>query len=481
MIFYKWLRSRNVFCVEEFLIRLDVIEDLVTILDMESYCPVLRSIVIETCSDIVKSSDKMYLSILLSHCHNLQEVALCMRDFDNDVVLPVLIEKLRENSLVKISLHNLKRHHESNMMITDFLTKHASSLRVLCISTLFEVNVDFIVSTLIKNQICLRELTIIFGGKAFQGMSSLISYISSSGGLLEVLDVFSVKRSFNAEDLVASVATSCPKLTRLLTFDCKPCNIETLRRLYEQCPHLQYVSIGDVDKVIETDEKRKSVSIEVKGRNEDWAICLSHGLRRGKYKKVTLLLREDYNHPVGNLKSMLEPYEIELKASTTSESSLISLLQDLPHLNSLHLVPNVDNQYTDATLAVISKHVNSLTALKSIDVSDTLLSELIKTCQLLERLTIEYCGWESLVAISKLSNLNMVELSMCESASEEMLEGLLLDENVTWPSTLKEGSIKMKLTIQRLISFTGCSVDDDHRLFHNNKNKKIEQKQKKCN
>eukprot|EP00981_Chlorochromonas_danica_P003432 scaffold654_cov207-Ochromonas_danica.AAC.17 len=469
-IFYEWLRSRKVFFVEDFPIGLDFLEDLVTVLDMEYYCPVLRSIKILACNNNGNLSD-----ISLG-------VTVWMSNFDSDIVLSVLIEQLRENSLLKISLQNVERHHETNVRVTDLIKKHASSLRDFRISTFViggEVDVDYIVSTLFENQIFLRLLTISLRGEPSQVLSSLMSYLSSSGGLLEVLEVKNLLTPFDADELVVSVATSCPKLNRLVTYGCEPCRIETLLRLYERCPHLQHVSFGS----LKIDEKRKSVSIEVKGHNEDWAICLSQALRRRQYKKVTLRLSEGYYHPVRNLKSILEPYEIDLDAPTTSESSLISLLQDLPHVNSLHLLPTVNSQYTDATLAAISKHANSMTELKlkSINVSDKQLSELIKTCQLLKRLTMNDCGLESLEAISKLSDLNMVNLTMLGSVSEQLLEGLLFDENVTWPSTLKEGSIKMKLTIQRLISFTRCSAYDDRRLFPNkSKNKKIEQKQQ-CN
>eukprot|EP00981_Chlorochromonas_danica_P008404 scaffold2187_cov182-Ochromonas_danica.AAC.5 len=443
-IFYKWLGSRNVFCVEDFPVRLDVLEDLVTVLDMEAYCPTLRSIVIKASSSDENISNKIHLSVFLSHCRNLQEVSVWMSKLDSDMVFSVLIEKLRENSLVNISFHAVKTHHEGNLMITDFITKHASSLRVFCISIVDNVNMDFIVSNLIKNQICLRELIILWGGNPSQVMPSLISYLSSSGGLLEVLGAFSLKRSFNGEDLVVSVAISCPKLSRLVTSRCEQCSIESLRRLYEQCPHLQDVSIGNLDKLIETHEKSKCVSIEVKGHNEDWAVCLSHALRRRQYKKVTLRLREDYNHRVSSLKSMLEPYHIDLVASTTSESSLISLLKDLPHLNSLQLVPEVNNPYSDATLAAISEHVNSLIELTfdNTHFTNSMLSELVKTCQLLERLTIVDCGLECLKTISELSNLNMVDITLRGFVAREVLEGLLLDDKVTWPSTLKEGTIK---------------------------------------
>eukprot|EP00981_Chlorochromonas_danica_P008695 scaffold2278_cov171-Ochromonas_danica.AAC.3 len=205
----------------------DVLEDLMTVLDMESYCPALRSIEITRWSVNQHTSD--------------------------------LTHELIDNSLVKISLSNYttkNRRPEINVMITNLLTKHASSLRHLNISALYEEDMDFIVSTVIEKQICLRVFC------TSQAMSSLISFISSSGDLLEVLEVINTQRPFNAEALVASVAASCPKLTRLVTSRCKPCSIETLRRLYEQCPHLQDVSIGSVDKVIETDEQRKSVSIE---------------------------------------------------------------------------------------------------------------------------------------------------------------------------------------------------------------------------
>eukprot|EP00981_Chlorochromonas_danica_P008694 scaffold2278_cov171-Ochromonas_danica.AAC.2 len=142
---------------------------------------------------------------------------------------------------------------------------------------------------------------------------------------------------------------------------------------------------------------------------------------------------------------MLEPCEIELNASTTSESSLISLLQDLPHLNGLHLVGNMDNLYTVFNLGTFSVLANSLTELKinSLEISDRLLSEFIKACQLLERLLIiDDCGLVSLEAISKHSNLNTVYLRMATCISRELLEGLLLNDKVTWPSTLKERYIR---------------------------------------
>eukprot|EP00981_Chlorochromonas_danica_P014652 scaffold8469_cov179-Ochromonas_danica.AAC.3 len=459
-IFIKWLVSRKVFFVENFPVGVDdALEDIMTMLDMKSYCPALQSVEITRLIMNQHSSDlteiENNLSIFLSHCHNLQGITINVDKIDRyyehltDIVLSVLVKELTENSLVKISLKSYstknrhpERHHDINVMITNLLRKHASSLRQLNITTsqyisgIYEEDMDFIVSTLIENQICLKVLG------TSQAMPSLISYLSSSGGLLEVLEVSNTQMSFDAEDLVVSVAASCPKLTRLVILRCKPCSIETLRRLYEQCPHLQD---GTIDGIIETDEKRKLVSIEVKGHNEDWAICLSHALRRRQYKKVTLRLSEGYYHPRGNLKSMLEPYHIELDVSITSESSLISLLQDLPHVNSLHLLPTVNNQYTDATLAAISDHANSLTDLdlKTVHFSDRSLSELIKACQLLKTLTIDYCGWESLEAISKLSNLNIVDLSVAENVPEELLDGLLLSKEMKWPSTLEEGFIKI--------------------------------------
>eukprot|EP00981_Chlorochromonas_danica_P014890 scaffold9354_cov192-Ochromonas_danica.AAC.4 len=425
-ILYKWLESRKVFWVEDFPIKVDVLEDLVTVLDMEYYCPLLRSIKIDTCSINEHISDIS------------QGVTVWMSDFDSDIVLSVLIEQLRENSLVSIFLLGYRGFKASNGMITDLLTKHACSLRAFNINIVNGEDMNFIVSTLIVNKICLRQLTTILGNMPSQEIPALISYLSSSGGWLENLEVISTHKPFNSEDLVASVATSCPKLTRLVTLRCNPCSIETLRQLYEQCPHLQDVS---VDRVIQTDEKRKSISIDVKGHNEDWAICLSHALRKRQYEKVTLRLREDYNYRVENLKSMLEPYHIDLDPSITLETSLISLLQDLPHVNSLDLPPEVN--YTYATLGAISEHANSLTELKlsSINFPDKQLSKLFKTCQLLKKLTVVYCGLVSLVAISKLSNLNIVSISMNRCVSVKLLERLLLDENVTWPSTLKEGYI----------------------------------------
>eukprot|EP00981_Chlorochromonas_danica_P004062 scaffold769_cov178-Ochromonas_danica.AAC.5 len=144
---------------------------------------------------------------------------------------------------------------------------------------------------------------------------------------------------------------------------------------------------------------------------------------------------------------MLEPYEIHLETNAP-EAALISLLQDLPHLNSLRLVSFIVDQYADATLAVIKPHVaRSLKelfidyrcgSLNAIGFSrfDRFVSELIETCQLLERLTMPCYGLESLVAISKHSSMRFANFPVTESVAEEMLDGLLLDDKVTWPSSL---------------------------------------------
>eukprot|EP00981_Chlorochromonas_danica_P010060 scaffold2983_cov208-Ochromonas_danica.AAC.1 len=51
-------------------------------------------------------------------------------------------------------------------------------------------------------------------------------------------------------------------------------------------------------------------------------------------------------------------------------------------------------------------------------------------------------GLESLVAVSKHSSLRFVDLTMTESVTEEMLDGLLLDDKVTWPSSLVTASVR---------------------------------------
>eukprot|EP00981_Chlorochromonas_danica_P010766 scaffold3396_cov268-Ochromonas_danica.AAC.10 len=145
---------------------------------------------------------------------------------------------------------------------------------------------------------------------------------------------------------------------------------------------------------------------------------------------------------------MLEPYEIKLFASS-SETCLISLLQDLPHLNSLEATPADDNLYTDAILltaikAGFGKCLRELNV-SSTDVSlaDKALSEFLKACQLLDTLEINGCGSESLNAASKLPGLSVVSLNMDESVSKEMLDELLVGEKLKWSSTLSKGSIKL--------------------------------------
>eukprot|EP00981_Chlorochromonas_danica_P003135 scaffold622_cov174-Ochromonas_danica.AAC.11 len=193
----------------------------------------------------------------------------------------------------------------------------------------------------------------------------------------------------------------------------------------------------------------KDVSRLVKGSNEDWAFCLSHVLTRRQYKKVTLQLKEDYYHPVESLRSVLEEYEI--LETNASEATLISLLQDLPHLDCLYLRRFDDNHYTDATFAAIIQHVaKSLTKFEVVsgdmDMNgfsrfDRFMSELIKKCELLTSLTICRCGLESLVAVSKHSSLRLAVLTTDPSVPEEMLDGLLLDEKVMWPSTLEIAAV----------------------------------------
>eukprot|EP00981_Chlorochromonas_danica_P005679 scaffold1172_cov180-Ochromonas_danica.AAC.6 len=336
-------------------------------------------------------------------------------DLSDSVVLSVLANKLRGNSLIKFSIQ------------------------------------DQISSTLIENHIHLRRLDARMDDEFSRAPINLLSYLSSVGDLLKILE-FNWGYCSNIDDLMVSVARSCPKLTRLVSSNSNPCSIGNLHDLYEQCPHLEDVCIAGT---IETNDRMKSVTITVKCSNEDWAVCLSHALRRkNKYKQVTLRLSslEDNYHPVYNLKSILEPYQICVITSAP-EVTLISLLQDLPHLNSLHLEQVINNRYTDAILAAIIVHAKSLTELRvedhirgPINVTyfsyfDEVLSELITACQLLTKFRNSRFGIKSLIAISKHSSLREVELYMSQSLSEEILDGLLLDENVQWPSSLEVGIV----------------------------------------
>eukprot|EP00981_Chlorochromonas_danica_P015210 scaffold10898_cov189-Ochromonas_danica.AAC.1 len=335
-------------------------------------------------------------------------------------------------------------------MLETLLTKQASSLQQLYLDTADGMRMDIIAPTLIKNHIHLRVLDVFISGDISQMTASLISYLSSAGDLLESLKVrWYGSGSYNIDDLMVSLATSCSKLTRMLFYGVVTCSMEKVRLLYEQCHLLQDAVI---DEAIDTNSTSRSVSIWVKGPNEDWAVCLSHALRRRQYKKVTLRLRGNYYHPVGNLKSLLEPYEICLETSAP-ESTLISLLQDLPHLNGLCMTILFDYQYTYATLAAITQHaaksLNELrVACRRMEVNalsrfDRLVSELIKKCELLASLRISGCGLESLVAVSKHSSLRDVDFrTFNDVVSEQMLDGLLLDEKVQWPSTLEEGTVE---------------------------------------
>eukprot|EP00981_Chlorochromonas_danica_P000650 scaffold143_cov173-Ochromonas_danica.AAC.26 len=454
-IFYKWVVSRKVLFVENFPVRLKVLRDLVGDLDMEYYCPTLRSIDIESSNSNDSFHDigeeEINLSDFLNHCHSLQEVTIKISDFDIfhkrlcDIIFQGLIQQLRENSLVKISLQvRLSNYEYYYVILANFIIRHASSLQHFRLFLTDEEGTNLILCTLLENQIYLRALIVNVDYES-SSSSSLISYISTAGDVLEVLEVACSKESFfRIDDLVMLVSTSCPKLTRLVISTGEPCTAENLRHLYEQCPCLYDVSI---DGAIEIDVKNKWVSIAVRDSNDDWAVSLSYTLRRGQYKNVILSLRENYYHPVGNLKSMLEPFDIDLHASMWDES-LISILQDLPHLNGLILDRVTDNQYTDAALSAITEHAKSLTQLQlnllnagqsGARTLDMVVSELIKACQSLKGLAIDGCGWESIVAVSKHTSLTDVSFTMADSVSEEMLQAFVLDEKVDWPSTLKYG------------------------------------------
>eukprot|EP00981_Chlorochromonas_danica_P010061 scaffold2983_cov208-Ochromonas_danica.AAC.2 len=326
-LLYIWLKSRRVFCVEDFPVSVNVLEDLmVGGLDMESYCPALRSIVLRRRYDYESDPDvdevKDNLSDFLSHCHSLQGVTIGMKydaDFYFNVVLEVLIEKLRENSLIKIGLWNSFVGHESEIMLETLLIKHAASLQQLYLDITDGMRMDVIASTLINNHIHLRLLDVSIFFNPSPLIASLISYLSSAGDLLESLNVkwWYGSGTYNIDALLVSVATSCSKLTRMLFYGFGTCSMEKVRLLYEQCRHLQDAVI---DEAIDTNSTSRSVSIWARGSNEDWAICLSYALRRRQYKIVHLILTDKYYHPVENLKSLLEPYEICLSVETSNDS-----------------------------------------------------------------------------------------------------------------------------------------------------------------
>eukprot|EP00981_Chlorochromonas_danica_P004722 scaffold954_cov173-Ochromonas_danica.AAC.8 len=446
-VFSIWLVNRKVLYVEWFPVSASALEDLVGGgLDiMESYCSALRSIEIDTrtTSDLSKEEQlKSNLSVFLSHCHNLQGVTAWMNIIDrqakqlSDVMMQVLVEELRENSLIKISLRYIRRYHERHVMVTNLLRKHASSLRDLHIFIKDGMGIDLITSTLIENKIHLASLNFYTSCEHLQTMNAFISYLSSAGELLEVVKVgCGVLGSSDVNDLVVALSTSCPKLTSLVISNTAICSAENLRHLFEQCPHLQDVFIAEA---IQTCNENNSVTIEVQDTNDDWAVCLSHVLRRKKREQIRI-------------------------RAITSEACLISLLRDLPHLNCLYLAPFNDNQYTDATLAAITEHAACLTELNFpasypslFTFSDTMLTELIKSCELIESLVMRCCGLETMVAVSKHSSLSIVNLITSDSVSEEMLEGLLLNEKnlVTGADSVKsdkidDGSTRTYLSVSR--------------------------------
>eukprot|EP00981_Chlorochromonas_danica_P014385 scaffold7895_cov210-Ochromonas_danica.AAC.1 len=157
---------------------------------------------------------------------------------------------------------------------------------------------DIIASTLIKNDIHLRLLDVFITYNPSPLIASLISYLSSAGDLLESLKVrrwSGLSVCYNIDDLMVSLATSCPKLIRVTCYGSITRSMDKVFLLYEQCPHLQDVVL---DRAIDTNNNtNRSVSIWARGSNEDWAICLSYALRRRHYKKVALRPRGNSLRP----------------------------------------------------------------------------------------------------------------------------------------------------------------------------------------
>eukprot|EP00981_Chlorochromonas_danica_P013415 scaffold6314_cov273-Ochromonas_danica.AAC.28 len=442
-IFYFWLISHQIFCIERFPVKLNILQYLVKGLDLQTYCPTIQTIEItkgggrrRCCktSSIISDDDDCYssntmmisnnLSVFLSHCRGLQGVIMRLMDQNKhlyEIVLEVLVETLRENSLIIVDLKDCPMDYESHdVIITNLLTKHARSLQELYL----HINgggMDLIVSVLINNEIHLKVLDVTMTNWQLME-SSLLPYLSSGTGmLLETLTVVVIDMPSSTIDdaILVSIATSCPKLKRFAILNTLPCSIEKVRLLYEQCPFLQYVSI---DGTINTDEENNYIYIGVSS-GDDWAVCLSHALRRNQYKQAALSLIEDY-HPMGNLKAILESYQLDLGTSA-SEASLIALLEDLPHLNSLLLsMDDTNNRHSDALLTAIAKYGKNLTqldlGLTPFDFSDEMFIRLPAGC-----------GVKSLIAVSNHSSLTEISLNVSEEiASEDMLDGFLLDRKV---------------------------------------------------
>eukprot|EP00981_Chlorochromonas_danica_P002291 scaffold440_cov277-Ochromonas_danica.AAC.25 len=456
-IFYAWLSRCKILFVDGFPMRMSVLADLVQAVDLTSFCPALRSVDMERWES-PPIIDRDYFSqletnlfLFLSHCHSLRGVTVWLSDpYSNeavyilsDIILRVLVESTRESSLIKIDLMGSCSYDQYNALVPRLLTKHASSLQELYLYSM-KINMDLISSILIENNTRLRVLSV--NEKAQQPNDSwLLPFLSSCGDLLETLNIeYTNSASSKLHHVFALVAGSCPRLV-CLKVQGGVCSVENLSLLYEQCPHLQHVSIPDT---ITLDDKSSSVTIFVKEQKTEWLQYLSYALTRKQSKNVILSLKGLHFRPeIGGLKSMLEPYRIHVEANS-SEASLIALLKDLPHLESLKLRELNGYEYTDATLTAITQYRSSLKELhmeRTVEhtfrfrFSDKVMSEMIEACQLLTGLIIIIYGTKSLMAVSQHSHLRKVYFYVAQSVSKEMLERLLLDKKVNWPSTLQKG------------------------------------------
>eukprot|EP00981_Chlorochromonas_danica_P011080 scaffold3727_cov259-Ochromonas_danica.AAC.3 len=124
---YAWLSYRQVLCVEDFPVTLGALQNLVERLNLNSYCPAIRSIqilddtvynglIFSNCSELRNN-----LSIFLSHCHGLQGVTVNLgflsgKTIDNDLceaILGVLNEIPKDHTLVQIDLKDFGCYDEN--------------------------------------------------------------------------------------------------------------------------------------------------------------------------------------------------------------------------------------------------------------------------------------------------------------------------------------------------------------------------------
>eukprot|EP00981_Chlorochromonas_danica_P003223 scaffold633_cov288-Ochromonas_danica.AAC.58 len=490
--FYSWLGSRNVLLVEEFPVRISVIVNLLAAFNLETYCPVIRSIEIDRHfnAPIFKVLKRRKLNeklcSFLERCSRLQSVKVYGENRLHSqiqrmdaVYLLALIDGLNENTLTTIDL-SFYTAVPSIDQISSLLINHTSSLNILVldVDSSMDLLVDGVLTLLLQMRLAMRTLRL--GGSSYS-IDLLIDYLGFTGMCLETLEMGMGRRrnseaSSNlvlSDRLLVSIGRSCPMLKTLELATSVPLERPSLRKpsqLYQLCPHLKslrliswvfsYQCYFSVSLEV-NDEKREVVFSDIFTRTteekEDWIKFLCDVMAKYQYD-ISLSEVDGTKYVLGGnewnlVKANLSPFVTHIHA-VLSQNTLLEAVRELSRLEKLNIIG--DAVFDDTNLTAIekygSKHLkflsicdHNLTDSRTIcRFSDRVIFSMIKSCKLLEVLRISRAGRFGLFAVRFHSRLREVLFENVVESDTSVMESYLQEECQQWPSTLRTGSIVLK-------------------------------------